>query len=386
MKIIGYETFIVAPRWGFLKIITDEGIVGWGEPCLEGRTHTVHTCVDEMMEYLIGKDPFDMELHWNYLHRSTFYRGGPVMMSALSGIDQALWDIKGKALGVPVYELTGGKCRDKIKTYSWIGGDRPDDVVNMVKDRAEQGFTAIKMNGTDELNFIDNYSKVDALLERVQSLRDAMGKDFGIGIDFHGRVHKPMAKILMRELEPMKPMFVEEPVLPEHFSESIHEIAQYGAIPIATGERLHSRWEFKELLKHGGVDIIQPDVCHCGGITELKKIASMAEAYDVALAPHCPLGAIALASSVHIDTTCQNAIIQEQSVGIHYNQGNDVLDYIKNKEVFQFDNGYCLNLDGDGLGIEIDEEFMREQDRKAQSLPAWRNPHWTHEDGSFAEW
>lgn len=386
MKIIGYETFIVAPRWGFLKIITDEGIVGWGEPCLEGRTHTVHTCVDEMMEYLIGKDPFDMELHWNYLHRSTFYRGGPVMMSALSGIDQALWDIKGKALGVPVYELTGGKCRDKIKTYSWIGGDRPDDVVNMAKDRAEQGFTAIKMNGTDELNFIDNYSKVDALLERVQSLRDAMGKDFGIGIDFHGRVHKPMAKILMRELEPMKPMFVEEPVLPEHFSESIHEIAQYGAIPIATGERLHSRWEFKELLKHGGVDIIQPDVCHCGGITELKKIASMAEAYDVALAPHCPLGAIALASSVHIDTTCQNAIIQEQSVGIHYNQGNDVLDYIKNKEVFQFDNGYCLNLDGDGLGIEIDEGFMREQDRKAQSLPAWRNPHWTHEDGSFAEW
>ncbi|EGQ8088003.1 galactonate dehydratase [Vibrio vulnificus] len=386
MKIIGYETFIVAPRWGFLKIITDEGIVGWGEPCLEGRTHTVHTCVDEMMEYLIGKDPFDMELHWNYLHRSTFYRGGPVMMSALSGIDQALWDIKGKALGVPVYELTGGKCRDKIKTYSWIGGDRPDDVVNMAKDRAEQGFTAIKMNGTDELNFIDNYSKVDALLERVQSLRDAMGKDFGIGIDFHGRVHKPMAKILMRELEPMKPMFVEEPVLPEHFSESIHEIAQYGAIPIATGERLHSRWEFKELLKHGGVDIIQPDVCHCGGITELKKIASMAEAYDVALAPHCPLGAIALASSVHIDTTCQNAIIQEQSVGIHYNQGNDVLDYIKNKEVFQFENGYCLNLEGDGLGIEIDEEFMREQDRKAQSLPAWRNPHWTHEDGSFAEW
>lgn len=386
MKIIGYETFIVAPRWGFLKIITDEGIAGWGEPCLEGRTHTVHTCVDEMMEYLIGKDPFDMELHWNYLHRSTFYRGGPVMMSALSGIDQALWDIKGKALGVPVYELTGGKCRDKIKTYSWIGGDRPDDVVNMAKDRAEQGFTAIKMNGTDELNFIDNYSKVDALLERVQSLRDAMGKDFGIGIDFHGRVHKPMAKILMRELEPMKPMFVEEPVLPEHFSESIHEIAQYGAIPIATGERLHSRWEFKELLKHGGVDIIQPDVCHCGGITELKKIASIAEAYDVALAPHCPLGAIALSSSVHIDTTCQNAIIQEQSVGIHYNQGNDVLDYIKNKEVFQFDNGYCLNLEGDGLGIEIDEEFMREQDRKAQSLPAWRNPHWTHEDGSFAEW
>lgn len=386
MKIISYETFIVAPRWGFLKIVTDEGIVGWGEPSLEGRTHTVHACVDEMMEYLIGKDPFDIELHWNYLHRSSFYRGGPVMMSALSGIDQALWDIKGKALGVPAYELIGGKCRNKIKTYSWIGGDRPDDVVNMAKDRAAKGFSAIKMNGTDELNFIDNFSKVDALLERVQSLRDAMGKDFGIGIDFHGRVHKPMAKILMRELEPMKPMFVEEPVLAEHFSESIHEIAQYGAIPIATGERLHTRWEFKELLKHGGVDIIQPDVCHCGGITELKKIASMAEAYDVALAPHCPLGPIALASSVHIDTTCQNAIIQEQSVGIHYNKGCDVLDYINNKQVFEFDSGYCMNLEGDGLGIDIDEDFMRDQAVKAKSQPAWRNPHWTNEDGSFAEW
>ncbi|ENC6719926.1 MULTISPECIES: galactonate dehydratase [Vibrio] len=385
MKIIGYEKFIVAPRWGFLKIITDEGIVGWGEPCLEGRTHTVHTCVDELMEYLIGKDPRDIELHWNYLYRSTFYRGGAVMMSALSGIDQALWDIKGKALGVPVYQLLGGKCRDKIQTYSWIGGDRPDDVVRMAKERKELGFNAIKMNGTEELNYIDEFSKVDALLDRVQGLRDAMGKDFGIGIDFHGRVHKSMAKIMMKELEPMRPMFVEEPVLAEHF-DCIHEIAQYGAIPIATGERLHSRWDFKQLLERGGVDIIQPDVCHCGGLTELKKIASMAETYDVALAPHCPLGAIALASSVHIDTTCQNAIIQEQSIGIHYNKGNDVLDYVKNKEVFDFEEGYCLNLEQPGLGIEIDEDFMREQHEKALTLPKWRNPHWTHKDGSFAEW
>lgn len=386
MKIVSYETFTVAPRWGFLKIVTDEGIVGWGEPCLEGRTHTVHTCVDEMMEYLIGKDPFDIELHWNYLHRSTFYRGGAVLMSALSGIDQALWDIKGKALGVPAYELLGGKCRDKIQTYSWIGGDRPNDVVKMAKDRKAQGFNAIKMNGTNELNFIDKHSKVDALLNRVQSLRDAMGKDFGIAIDFHGRVHKAMAKILMRELEPMKPMFVEEPVLPEHFSESIHEIAQYGAIPIATGERLHSRWDFKELLKHGGVDIIQPDVCHCGGLTEIRKIASMAETYDVALAPHCPLGPIALASSVHADTTSQNAIIQEQSIGMHYNKGNDVLDYMKNKEAFKFEDGYCMNLEAPGLGVEIDEEFMREQNEVFKSQSAWRNPHWLNEDGSFAEW
>ncbi len=382
MKIVSYETFVVPPRWGFIKIITDEGIVGWGEPSLEGRTHTVHTCVDELMEYLVGKDPRDIEDHWNVLHRSSFYRGGPVLMSALAGIDQALWDIKGKALNTPVYQLLGGKCRDKIKVYSWIGGDRPADVAQMAKERVKSGFSAIKMNGTEELHFIDNYSKVDEVLERVQAIRDAVGTKLGIGIDFHGRVHKAMAKVLLKELEPMRPLFVEEPVLPEHF-DCIHEIAQYGAIPIATGERLFSRWEFKTLLQRGGVDIIQPDVCHAGGITEMRKIASMAEAYDVAIAPHCPLGPIALASSIQIDTTCINAVIQEQSIGMHYNKGNDVLDYMINKEVFNFENGFCKKLEGPGLGIDIDEKFMKKQ---STISPRWRNPVWRHEDGSFAEW
>ncbi|MFU2127881.1 galactonate dehydratase [Gallibacterium anatis] len=382
MKIIGYETFIVPPRWGFLKIITDEGIVGWGEPCLEGRTHTVHTCVDELMEYLIGKDPRDIEDHWNVLYRSSFYRGGPIMMSALAGIDQALWDIKGKALNTPVYQLLGGKCRDRIRVYSWIGGDRPDDVARMAKERQEAGFTAIKMNGTEELNFIDDYSKVDSVLARVQAIRDVVGKDFGIGIDFHGRVHKAMAKILLKELAVFNPMFVEEPVLAEHF-DVIHEIARYGAIPIATGERMFSRWEFKHLLQRGGVDILQPDVSHCGGISELRKIATMAEAYDVAIAPHCPLGPIALASSLHIDTVCLNAIIQEQSIGIHYNQENDVLDYMNNKEVYDFKDGYCEILTEAGLGIDINESFMKLQNGKDVH---WHNPIWRNKDGSFAEW
>ena len=382
MKIIGYETYIVPPRWGFIKIITDEGIVGWGEPCLEGRTHTVHTCVHELMEYLIGKDPRNIEDHWNVLYRSSFYRGGPIMMSALAGIDQALWDIKGKALNVPVYQLLGGQCRERMRMYSWIGGDRPDDVARMAKDRKELGFTAIKMNATEELNFIDDYSKVDAVLARVQAIRDTVGRDFGIGIDFHGRVHKAMAKVLMKELAPFNPMFVEEPVLAEHL-DAIHEIAQYGAIPIATGERLFSRWDFKSVLIRGGIDILQPDVSHCGGITEMKKIANMAEDFDVALAPHCPLGPIALASSLQVDSVCLNAIIQEQSIGIHYNEENDVLDYMLNKEVYHFKNGYCEILTESGLGIQVNEEFM-----KAKSIldSKWRNPIWRNEDGSFAEW
>ncbi|OOR98837.1 galactonate dehydratase [Canicola haemoglobinophilus] len=382
MKIIGYETYIVPPRWGFLKIMTDEGIVGWGEPCLEGRTHTVHACIDELMEYLVGKDPRDIEDHWNVLYRASFYRGGPIMMSALAGIDQALWDIKGKALNTPVYQLLGGKCRDRMRMYSWIGGDRPDDVARMAKERLDLGFTAIKMNATEELNFIDDYSKVDAVLARVQAIRDATNRDFGIGIDFHGRVHKPMAKVLMRELAPFNPMFVEEPLLAEHL-DAIKEIAQYGAIPIATGERMFSRWEFKSVLMRGGIDILQPDVSHCGGITELKKIANMAEAFDVALAPHCPLGPIALASSLHIDTVCLNAVIQEQSIGIHYNKDNDVLDYMHNKEVYHFKNGYCELLTEPGLGIQVNEEFLQNQRLKD---PKWRNPIWRNKDGSFAEW
>ncbi|MBE2894727.1 galactonate dehydratase [Spirabiliibacterium falconis] len=382
MKIVDFETFMVAPRWGFLKIVTDEGIVGWGEPCLEGRTYSVHACVSELMDYLIGKNPLDIEDHWNVLYRSSFYRGGPIMMSALAGIDQALWDIKGKYFSTPVYQLLGGKCRDKMRMYSWIGGDRPNDVAKMARERKNMGFTAIKMNATEELNFIDNYSKVDALLERVQAVRDATDPHFGIAVDFHGRVHKAMAKILMKELSSFRLMFVEEPVLSEHF-DSIKEIAQYGAIPIATGERLYSRWNFKQILSSGGVDIIQPDVSHCGGITELKKIASMAEAYDIAIAPHCPLGPIALSSSLHCDMSTINAVIQEQSIGIHYNQGCDVLDYITNKEVFEFNQGYCEILSDDGLGVHIDEEFIRSQDK---IFTQWRNPIWRHEDGSFAEW
>ncbi|WP_162047901.1 galactonate dehydratase [Vibrio taketomensis] len=382
MKIVSYETFLVPPRWCFLKLETDTGLVGWGEPVLEGRAHTVQAAVDELMDYVIGKDPRDIEDIWNVLYRSTFYRGGPVLMSALSGIDQALWDIKGKDLNVPVYQLLGGKCRDSIRTYSWIGGDRPDDVARMAKERMELGFTAIKMNGTEELNFIDDYSKVDAVLERVQAVRDATHKDMGIGIDFHGRVHKGMAKVLMRELEPMRPMFVEEPVLPEHL-DAIHEIAQYGAIPIATGERMFSRWDFKTLLQRGGVDIIQPDLSHAGGITEVKKIAAMAEAFDVALAPHCPLGPVALSSCIQVDAVSLNAVIQEQSIGIHYNQGCDVLDYVRNKEVFTFKEGYCELPTGPGLGVDIDEEFLREMTKEGHR---WRNPVWRHKDGSFAEW
>jgi len=382
LKIQSYELFQVPPRWLFLKIETDQGIVGWGEPVIEGRAHTVKACVEELMEYLIGKDPLRIEDHWSMLYRSGFYRGGPILMSAISGIDQALWDIKGKYFNAPVYQLLGGACRDSMKVYSWIGGDRPSDVGQAAKEVVDAGFTALKMNATEELQYIDSYEKIDQALERIAAVRESVGQYVGIGIDFHGRVHKPMAKILAKELEQFRPMFIEEPVLSQN-NEALREIANHTTIPIATGERMFSRWDFKSVLSDGYVDIIQPDLSHAGGITECKKIATMAEAYDVALAPHCPLGPIALAACLHVDATSHNAFIQEQSLGIHYNQGSDLLDYVKDKSVFDYKDGHVAIPQLPGLGIEIDEDFVRKQSQIGHN---WKNPVWRHEDGSIAEW
>ena len=382
MKITTYELFQVPPRWLFLKIGTDEGITGWGEPVIEGKAATVKTAVDELMQSLIGKDPMDIEGHWNMMYRGGFYRGGPILMSAISGIDQALWDIKGKFFNAPVHQLIGGKTRDKVRVYSWIGGDRPSDIGNAAKLAKEQGFTAVKMNATDEMQYIDSYEKIDRVLQRVSALRDAVGMSVEVGIDFHGRLHKPMAKVLAKELEQYHPMFIEEPVLPEN-NEALKEIAQLTSIPIATGERMFSRWHFKQLLNNGYVDIIQPDLSHAGGITECKKIISMAEAYDVAAAPHCPLGPIALAACLQVDATCHNAFIQEQSLGIHYNSGNDLLDYLEDASVFKYENGFVNIPAQPGLGIAINEEKVIAMAKVGHN---WKNPLWYHEDGSVAEW
>ena len=382
MKITNITAWLVRPRWCFVEVETDQGLTGWGEAVIEGKASTVKACVEEMTEYLIGQDPQNIEDIWTMLYRAAFYRGGPILMSAISGIDQALWDIKGKYFQAPVYQLMGGKCRDRMKVYSWIGGDRPSDVARAAKERQEAGFTAIKMNATEELQMVDSYDKIDAVLERVASIRESTGKHFGIAIDFHGRVHKPMAKILAKKLEEFDPMFIEEPVLCENM-EDFKEIAACCNIPIATGERLFSRWDFKRLLTAGGVDIIQPDLSHAGGITEVKKIAAMAEAYDVALAPHCPLGPIALAACLQVDATSYNAFIQEQSIGIHYNVGKSVLDYIKNPEDFVFTDGFVALPRKPGLGVEINKELVMGENRTPHH---WKNPVWRHADGSIAEW
>lgn len=382
MRIEKFELFKVPPRWLFLKITTSNGISGWGEPVIEGKADTVKAAVEEMMRSLIGRNAGDIEDIWQTLYRGGFYRGGPILMSAIAGIDQALWDIKGKALGAPVYELLGGAVRDRMKVYSWIGGDRPSDVVTAAKKRMDEGFLAVKMNACPEIEWIDTPESVDKAVRIIASVREAIGYERGLGIDFHGRVHRGLAKYFMKALEPLKPMFIEEPVLAENL-DALKNIAFATVTPIATGERMYSRWDFKKIFEEGFVDIIQPDLSHAGGITEVKKIASMAEAYDVALAPHCPLGPISFAAALQVDFNCVNAIIQESSIGIHYNEGTDLLDYIKNPEVFDVKDGYVARSEKPGLGIEIDEEKVREMAILGHD---WKNPIWRNVDGSIAEW
>lgn len=382
MKITHLKTYLVPPRWLFLKIETDEGPCGWGEPVLEGRAQTVAAAVGELADYLVGKDPSPIEDHWSVLYRGGFYRGGGVLMSAIAGIDQALWDLKGKALGQPVHRLLGGPVRDSIRAYSWAGGDSLEDIVSGARKAAASGFTALKLNATGELGYLDSFAKIDRVVTILAALRGAVGNDFGIGVDFHGRVHRPMLKALFKELEPFRLMFVEEPVHGEHL-EVLNELVSQFSIPIALGERLYSRWDFKKVFESGHVDLIQPDVSHAGGITETRKIAAMAECYDVALALHCPLGPIALAASLQLDAVCATAAIQEQSLGMHYNEGNDLLDYLKDPSVFKFDGGQLRIPDGPGLGIEINEEYVVE---RAKVGHRWRNPLWRHPDGSVAEW
>ncbi|EJN58032.1 galactonate dehydratase [Halogranum rubrum] len=382
MQIVDYELYAVPPRWLFLRIETSDGLIGWGEPVVEGRTHTVRAAVEELMQtYLLGKDPMRIEDHWQTMYRGGFYRGGPVLMSAIAGIDQALWDIKGKHYDAPVYELLGGRARDRIRVYQWIGGDRPSGVADKAREKVEAGFSALKMNATAELERVDNPAAVTEARDRLAAVREAVGPEVDIGVDFHGRVTKPMAKRLATALEEYDPFFLEEPVLPEH-NDALPQIAEHTSTPIATGERMYSRWDFKEVFEQGVVDVIQPDLSHAGGITEVHKIAAMAEAYDVAMAPHCPLGPIALAACLQVDAVAPNALIQEQSLDIHYNETSDVLDYLADPSVFEYHEGYVDIPDRPGLGIEPDLEAIEERAGHGE----WHNPVWRHADGSVAEW
>ena len=382
MKITALKTYVVAPRWLFLKVETDEGISGWGEPVLEGHAETLAAKITELSDFVIGLDPRRIEDIWQMLYRNGCYRGGPVLMTAISGLDTALWDIKGRALGVPIYELLGGPVRDTVRSYCWIGGDRPSGLIEGAKALRDKGFDAVKFNICDELQIVDTYAKMDGIIQRLFELRDAVGATMDLAFDFHGRVHLPMARVLLKELEPLRPIFVEDAVV-SAMVESMADLARSTSIPLCIGERLHSRYDFKKVFELRAAQVINPDPAHVGGISETIRIGHWAEAYDIALAPHCPLGPIALAACLQVNAVCHNAFIQEQSLGIHYNQGGDLLDYTLPGHGFTLTNGRLTLPTGPGLGIEVNEEKVIEAWKIGHK---WRAPVWRHQDGSIAEW
>ena len=381
MLINSVETFAVAPRWLFVRIETDDGIVGWGEGSLEGNSATVRTAIAQFAEYLIGKDAARIEDHWQVLTKGGFYRGGAVLASAVSGIDQALWDIAGKALGVPVHRLLGGAVRERIRAYGWVGGDDPLEIHDQIAAQLAVGLTAVKMNASGRMGRNGSVAELDAVVDRVATAREVLGPHRDVAVDFHGRLTLATARRVAPLLEEFHPFFLEEPVVPEN-SHLLGELVRSTTIPIATGERLYSRHEFLPVLQ-AGIAVAQPDLSHAGGITEVRKIASLAEVYDVQLAPHCPLGPIALAACLQVGFATPNYLIQEQSIGIHYNQGAEVLDYVVDKSPLNFASGSIERLTGPGLGIEVDEAAVRAADARGHN---WRTPVWRHSDGSFAEW
>jgi len=382
-KVVGYKLFMVPPRWLFLSVGTEDGVVGWGEPVLEGRARTVAAAVSELMDkYVLGTDASNIEGTWQLLYRGGFYRGGPILMSAISGIDQALWDIKGKTLGVPVYDLLGGTCRNAVRVYHWVGGDSPSEVSEQALELIEKGFTAVKMNIAGRLHSIESSHKVKEITDRVAQVRGAIGDKVDIAIDFHGRVTAAMAPRLARALEPYSLLFMEEPILPA-IPSRLAQLKASSTIPIAFGERLYTRWGFRPFLESGVLDVAQPDISHAGGISECKKIGSLMETHGGQVAFHCPLGPIALASCIQVAATLPNYLIQEASFGMHYNEGIEITDYLEDASVFNVSDGFIALPTAPGLGIVVDEDAVRDASIKGHD---WANPVWRHEDGALSEW
>ncbi|KAH0550944.1 hypothetical protein GP486_007691 [Trichoglossum hirsutum] len=354
-KIKSIEYFRVLPRWLFVKVCDEEGNSGWGESTLEGHSEAVEGTLNALIKRYVGYEA----------------EGGAVFMSAISGIDIALWDLKARKLKVPIYQLLGGKVRNQVRVYAWIGGDRPSE-----------GFTAIKMNATADVDWLDSPRALDSSLERLKAVK-ALGLD--VALDFHGRLHKPMAKQLARLLEPYSPLFIEEPLLSEH-PESVVQLSNLITTPIALGERLYNRWDVKRFLQDASIDVLQPDISHVGGISEIKKVSAMAEAYDIAIAPHCPLGPIALAASIQVALSTPNFAIQEMSLGIHYNTEageHDLHSYVNDASVFNVTNGHVKAPVGVGLGIEINENLVRSVSKLAHP---WLPKEFYGTDGSIREW
>lgn len=371
MKITDYQLYHVRPRYLLLRIETDEGIHGWGEPSLEGHAPAVEAAVRSLMRLIRDEDPRRIEHLWQRMYRGGFYRGGPVLCSAISGIEQALWDILGKSLGAPAYQLLGGRVRDRIRVYGQIGSRRPEILLERFRRLRAKGMTMAKFSPWWATKAVDSPAVIERAVDMMAAVREEAGSRFDLALDCHGRLSPAMAIRFARALEPYHPMFLEEPCLPENV-DSMVTVARSTSIPIATGERVFTRWGYREVLEKQAAAIVQPDLSHVGGIFEARKVAAMAEVYYAAVAPHCPLSAVSLAACLQLAACIPNFLAQE-----HVNLGEELL-----VEPFVIKDGYVDVPTRPGLGIEVDLD-------KLQALlydGNWTTPELRHEDGSVADW
>lgn len=317
MKIAKIDQFFPRPRLRLVKITTDNGLEGWGETTLEGKPKSTHAAVEELAEYLIGKDPLRIEHHWQHIYRSAFFRGGNVLMTALSGIDQALWDIAGKYHGVPVHQLLGGAVRDRIRVYAhWGINDLSEAGQAAARERLTWlqetgGYKAFKSGPNGKWRGHEPPAVIDAFVQRAYLMREWVGPDVELAFDFHGKMTPALAIEICHELKGMRPMFVEEPV-PQENIDALKLVSDHVPFPIATGERLLTRWGFREICEKQAAAYLQPDISHTGGITELKKIANLAEIYYIHILPHSAIGAVAFSASLQVDAVVPNFLAQEQ--------------------------------------------------------------------------
>lgn len=386
-RVVDVATFQVPPRWILVRVRCDDGTQGWGEAIVAKRTGAVLGAIEDLAANVKGADADRIEDTWQRMHRGGYFRGGPILGTAAAALEQALWDARGHRYGLPIYQFLGGAVREQIRAYAWGGGDKPSDAVQHARARVGQGFTAVKLNVAAQLDVLEPRSRIDDVVERVALIRAELGGDLGIAVDFHGRANHVTARTLVRELEPYSLLWIEEPVSPESDDQLADLRRVAGSVPIATGERLTSRWQFTALLRDGTVDILQPDVS-LTGIFELEKICRMAEAYDVSVAPHCPNGPVSLAASLQVGFCCGNVIIQEQSHGLHYHDGyaglprGELFDYLVDSEPLYTPDGRFERPVGPGLGIGVDDDAV------AGRVTAWHvpDPDWRHRDGRLAEW
>jgi galactonate dehydratase len=380
MRIAAIEQFFPQPRTRLVKISTDNGLVGWGETTLEGKPKSVHAAVEELAEYLIGKDPLRIEHHWQHIYRSAFYRGGNVLMTALSGIDQALWDIAGKYYDAPVYALLGGPVRDRIRVYAhWGIRDMSEAGQAASRERLDAliekgGYKAFKSGPGAKWRAHEPPSVIDEFVEKAYTMREWVGPDVELCFDFHGKMTPAMAIEVCHELKGMRPAFVEEPV-PQENVDALKLVSDHVPFPIATGERLLTRWGFREIFEKQAVALIQPDGSHVGGISELKRVANMAEVYYMHIMPHCAIGPVAFSACLHVDAAVPNFLMQEQ---IDQGLGEGFL-----KEPWRVQDGFIELPTKPGLGIEIDEAVLQEDAEYTEELGG---EFYYDSDGSVADW